>query len=133
MIKPLKGKKRFSDVYKHGLSFYEKPLKAIVCFKKKPCFELKTEDDNLVFVGVSISKRKAKKAVVRNRIKRLLRESVSQVVNERGKQNFMELQSIILLWYYAPHKPSMISLNDVLPVVRKVFDSISEHLVKINR
>jgi ribonuclease P protein component len=130
MIKPLKGKKHFSDVFKHGIGFYEKPLKAIVCIKANPCFEINCDDYDTVFLGVAVSKRTAKKAVVRNRIKRLLRESVRHVVRERGNQSMMDLQSIILLWYYAPPKPSQISLKDVLPVVNKMFDRISDHLNK---
>jgi len=131
MIKPLKGKKHFSDVYKQGISFYDKPLKAIVCFKARPCFEIESDDDEAVYLGVAVSKRTAKKAVVRNRIKRLLRESIRHVVSERGDQSILDLQSIILLWYYAPAKPAMITLKDVLPVVKKVFDRISDHLIKI--
>jgi ribonuclease P protein component len=121
MIDSLKGKKNFSDVYKHGISFYEKPAKAIVCFSSEPCLKHCSEK---VLLGVSVSKRTAKKAVVRNRIKRLLRESVSHVAKENNKDCFRGLQSVILIWYYAPSKPALISLKDVLPVVQKIFDRI---------
>lgn len=129
MIKPLKGKKRFSNAYKLGVNFYDKPAKARVCFKNKVCFELAPDEENILFLGVSVSKRTAKKAVVRNRIKRLLRESVRHVAKEHDKACLEAISSIIIMWYYAPTKPGMIGLNEVLPVIRSLFDNICEYLL----
>ncbi len=128
MIKPLKEKNRFSSGYKNGQSFYEKPAKAIICIKDSPCFQIKPGDEDIIYLGVSVSKRTAKKAVVRNRIKRLLRESVRHVAKEEDPDCLRKLQSIILIWYNAPDMPSLISLNDVLPIVQKLFDRIREYV-----
>lgn len=132
MIRPLKGKKRFSNAYRLGVNFYKKPAKARVCFKNTACFKLEPGEENTLFIGVSISKRTAKKAVVRNRIKRLLRESVRRIAKEYDKACIEAISSIIIMWYYAPKKPGMIGLNEVLPVVRRLFDEICKYLLNID-
>lgn len=128
MIRPLKKKKRFSNVYEFGVNFYEKPAKAIVCFENENCFDKEHGEEDFFFLAVSVSKRTAKKAVVRNRIKRLLRESVRHVAKKRDQDCFYGIKGMILIWYHAPPRPSQIRLKDVLPVIEKLFDKICEYL-----
>lgn len=128
MIRPLKKKKRFSGVFEHGVKFYEKPAKAIVCYADDNCFDKEPGEDDVFFLAVSVSKRTAKKAVVRNRIKRLLRESVRHVAKKKDQDCFNGIKGMILIWYHAPPRPSLIGLKDVLPVIEKLFDRICEYL-----
>ena len=64
----LKSKKLISELYAEGKSIKAFPLK-LVYLKKS------YESDFRAQVGVTVSKRNFKKAVDRNRIKRLMRES----------------------------------------------------------
>ena len=64
----LKSRKLLNGVFAHG--------KSISCYPIKLIYQrVQTPLDNLIQVGVGVSSRHFKKAVDRNRIKRLLRES----------------------------------------------------------
>ncbi|MEM9679876.1 MAG: ribonuclease P protein component [Bacteroidota bacterium] len=64
----LKSKKLIETLFKEGKSVIAYPLKLIY-------LETEFEDDVMIKTAVSVSKRLHKKAVHRNRIKRLLREA----------------------------------------------------------
>ena len=63
----LKSRKQIDLLFKDGKSFTINPLKTIYRFIPA--------DEGIIQVGVSVSKRNFKKAVDRNRIKRLMREA----------------------------------------------------------
>ena len=63
----LKSKKQLDKIFATGKSFTVFPLKII--------YNLVDEQDNIIKTGVGVSSRFFKKAVHRNRIKRLLREA----------------------------------------------------------
>ena len=63
----LKSKKQLDRLFKIGKSFTVFPVKVF--------FVLVDEQDNIIKTGVGVSSRHFKKAVHRNRIKRLLREA----------------------------------------------------------
>jgi len=63
----LKGKKHLDRLFKSGKSFTVFPVKVFFVFGG--------EQDNIIKTGVGVSSRHFKKAVHRNRIKRLLREA----------------------------------------------------------
>jgi len=67
-IEKLKSKKLLDDLFTSGKKLNEYPIKLV--YK-----QLDFEDDVLIKAGVSVPKRNFKKAVDRNRIKRLLREA----------------------------------------------------------
>jgi len=64
----LKSKKLLDELFTSGKKLNEYPIKLV--YK-----QLNFEDDVLIKAGVSVPKRNFKKAVDRNRIKRLLREA----------------------------------------------------------
>jgi len=64
----LKSKKLLDELFTSGKKINEYPIKLV--YK-----QLNFEDDVLIKAGVSVPKRNFKKAVDRNRIKRLLREA----------------------------------------------------------
>ena len=67
-IKKLKGKKIISNLFENGLSYEFNSLTIFYLKEKKPL--------NFVYFTVSVPKKIHKNAVTRNKIKRLLRESV---------------------------------------------------------
>ena len=67
-IKKLKGKKIISNLFENGLSYEYKSLTLFYLKEKKPL--------NFVYFSVSVPKKVHKNAVARNKIKRLIRESV---------------------------------------------------------
>ena len=67
-IKKLKGKKIISNLFENGLSHEYDSLTLFYLKEKKPI--------NFVYFSVSVPKKIHKNAVTRNKIKRLVRESV---------------------------------------------------------
>ena len=63
----LKSKKQLDQLFQKGKSFTVFPVKVF--------YALADEQDNVIKTGVGVSSRHFKKAVQRNRIKRLLREA----------------------------------------------------------
>lgn len=125
-IQSIKGYNSFSNVFKAGAIIKYYPLIASVAYDLSqidltPYRYEKMSQPNTLFIGVTISKRRAKKAVVRNRVKRLLRESVRLVLQEFATQDIcINYKCLCLSWLKAPAKPSQICLYDVLPTVRDV-------------
>ncbi|MGA2297541.1 MAG: ribonuclease P protein component [FCB group bacterium] len=119
MLKPIKGKKIFSQVYQSGKRFYEKDASAIACFRGK--LPESVSNDLITYYAVVIGKRTEKKAVVRNRIKRLLRESIKLSFKEFEDYNKI-FEYLIVGWKTSPGHPGLIHLKDVEPVVRKLLN-----------
>ncbi len=115
---PLKGYKVFDKVFQSGKKLYSGSAASVICF------DFSADYDGNVHLGVTISKRLAKKAVIRNRIKRLLRESVRLAIkqlNQRG--TIIPIDQMIISWRQAPDMPSKIRLADVMPHVIKIIQS----------
>ena len=80
--------------------------------------------------GISVPKRNAKKAVVRNRTKRLVRESLIHLVqNDIDKVLAFEKFVIIRTEKLPPH-PKLIRLDQIEPEVIKLFDRALEAVNK---
>ncbi len=74
----LKSEKKFSDVYQNGKRIYSGNI-ILTISKVKDSSSERTQDINneeIVEFAVVVGKRTSKSAVIRNRIKRLLRESI---------------------------------------------------------
>lgn len=117
-LKSLKGFNAFPKAFRSGKKFGNNV--SIASF----CFNINNEEPNTeVSFGVSISKKTAKRAVVRNRIKRLLRESIRQIINSPELSDKSEIFKIVIInWKIAPQKAGMISLDDVKPKVKDLFN-----------
>lgn len=90
-LEKLKSRKLVEELFARGNSIHVFPIRVFYKFLPLP------EDDRVfIEVGVSVSKRNFKKAVDRNRIKRLLREAyrlqkqeLIRVLKEQGKKGFV--------------------------------------------
>ncbi len=137
-LKSIKGKRAFSRIFENGKHFFEKEGKAVICYRKpgnrNPDAESADEINTFIILNyaVLITKRNSKKAVVRNRIKRLLRESLRQAVKDIGAERVKVIQDVILLWRYAPGHPKLINLNHVIPVVKKLLEKACNDYSKEN-
>ena len=127
--KPIKGYNSFSAVFKAGQKLKTEQIFCSVVFNGN------TEIDKIhtIYYGVSISKKIAKKAVVRNRVKRLLRESVRLLLKEFEARDLIFINSIILIWQIAPKHSSEISLDCVLPAVKNILEQASYLYKKKNK
>ncbi len=63
----LKSRKKIQQIFKEGSSFYEYPFRVYLM--------ISVPDENFLQAGFSVSKKYFKRAVHRNRVKRLMREA----------------------------------------------------------
>ncbi|MFM8771400.1 MAG: ribonuclease P protein component [Candidatus Kapaibacterium sp.] len=118
--RPLKGFGAFEDTLRSGRRLTAGPLSLTAV-----TLEESAEEPTTVRVGVTIAKRIAPRAVVRNRIKRLLRESVRRQVAERGDQlQARRISCIIFNWRQAPSSAMKLHLADVEPYISEAFDEL---------
>lgn len=131
----LKGATPFSATMRTGKRFTCGIVTVVVRFRP---LTNDTASKQEVGVGVSIRKKTAKKATVRNRAKRLLRVSVRQILSEFESLGYFETGSpferIIVFCNSAPRVPSLLRLNDILVDVRCALTAAIEYYQqRINR
>ncbi len=117
-IEPIKGYRNFSEAFKYGKKFSSGPCLASISFAES--------DKNLLY-GVSVGRRTSKKAVIRNKIKRLLRESLRIWLLEKTETS---LKTVILSWREAPQHPALIKLDEVKPKVDQILNNAVDYYTK---
>ena len=150
-LKSIKGFEAFSRIYQNARKFHAENI-SIAYIKpekvKKVNFNLEVpvivdfvnfNTDNIlkidVYFGVTIAKKNCKKAVVRNRIKRLLREAVAQyfLQSESTNKDINTLYNkfhnahFVLSARYKLTSPSQIHLKDIQPEVTYLINQILKH------
>jgi len=108
VVRPLKGYRSFEDVLRSGRRVTSGPL--LLAALPGQASERQT------MLGVGVPKRVARKAVTRNRIKRLLRLAFR--TSCAGELARLEGAHVVCLWRNAPEHPALISLPDVERHVR---------------
>ena len=77
----------------------------------------------MVELLIVVRKKVARKSVVRNRVRRLVREALRRQLGEMEKQNApVPVQTIIILWNSAPSRPSMLRLESVSQILRPLIE-----------
>ncbi len=131
-LSPIKGKKTFEKIFAQAKKFRSDSINAFICFRS-----YLPNNENItvnIYYAVSVSKKIAKKAVVRNRIKRLLRESLRySIIQPFFCENFILIENIVLIWRKPILSPGHIRLNDVIPELFEVLKSaINYYTEKVN-
>ena len=126
-LQPLKGYNAFGHVFETGKRFAGGSVTAFTVFGDPA----KTvQKQQLLRFGVTARKR-TRPAVLRNRIKRLLRESLRQIAHDYDRAGeVLPFQEIVLIWNAVPRKPSLLRLHAVLPAVRDVVDRATRYYRK---
>ncbi len=101
----LKSKKLIQELFNGGKMLSEFPVKVI--YKK-----INFEDDVLLKIGVSVSKRNFKHAVDRNKIKRLLRETYR--LNKKIAHQNVHQKHVCMILYLGKKKPEYEALNVIM-------------------
>jgi len=108
----LKSKKHIEQLFNEGKSVTAFPLRLVY---------LKTvyEDGSVLKTGVSVSKRNHKKAVTRNRIKRLLREAYR--LNNPKYFNKSETSYAFMILYIGKDEPNFKTINKTMVLLFEKF------------
>lgn len=133
----LKGFEAFQDVLSRGKRFTSQGITGFVLFK--PATEAGSDlASNTIYFGVTAKKR-TRPAVMRNRIKRLLRESLRLSIKKNLPRKPTQkiqvpvqemVEAIVLIGMYIPEKPQMLHLQDVLPGVQTILKRAKEYYHK---
>ena len=108
----LKSKKLIEQLFEEGRSVSQFPLRLVF-------LETTFEDAAQVKAGVSVSKRNFKTAVVRNRIKRLLRESYR--LNKNAYFNNLTTHYALMILYIGKDKPTHKLIDDKMKQLLQTF------------
>ncbi|MFN8361742.1 MAG: ribonuclease P protein component [Candidatus Kapaibacterium sp.] len=136
-IAPLKGKTAFASTMRTGKRFTSHTITAIVTFRMSSehrGIPAAGDAGSTIILGVSIRKKTAKKSTVRNRAKRLLRQSVRMVMREFSDAGiFAEgcpFDKIIVFSNSAPPVASLLHLENILGDVRAVLQAAYDYSQK---
>ena len=125
ILKPIKGFNAFGYVFKAGKKISNNDALMVVC--KKEILEMQKKNNtsnciDCIYYGVTVPKKIAKKAVVRNRIKRLMRESLRKYFNNLEGDFEIQIKYLIIVWKYAPAHPALIGFNNVYPAIESLLN-----------
>ena len=117
-LQAIKGKSKFDELFKSSIKIKNKDCLALIKTESTQN-ENNPNANRIIFYAVAISKKTAKKAVIRNRIKRLIRESFRQLLMEESNL-FSNISNIIVIWRWAPTHSNLIGLKEVKQSVRSI-------------
>lgn len=128
---PIKGFNSFKKAYSLSKKYRYDNFTIAICPRNVDLLiKGKNPSPNKIYCGISIPKKIFKKAVVRNRIKRLIKETLRQYI--KINQNNPNLQAIlvILVIWNGPiiQNPRQIKLNDVQLLITNALDQIVEKM-----
>jgi ribonuclease P protein component len=117
-LQTIKKANAFKEIFLKGKKFSNENATAVIGYRDKDFQDYKSSEPKEIIINyaVTISKKNAKKAVVRNRIKRLLRVSLYKILIKNEPEDF-PFESIIIIWKTAPGHPALIKLENVQPAV----------------
>ncbi|WP_299548986.1 ribonuclease P protein component [Seonamhaeicola sp.] len=106
----LKSKKLIDQLFTEGQSVSAFPIRLVY-------MKMGFEDDVMVKAGVSVSKKHFKRAVDRNRIKRLLREAYR--LNKSDYFNNITTQYALMILYIGKEEPTFLQVETKM---KQLFD-----------
>jgi len=110
--KSLKSKLLIDILFSKGKTIHVYPVRLVY-------FEKKIESDEKFLVGFSVSKKRFKRAVDRNRIKRLMREAF------RLQQHDLQLNNkILMMWIFTGKK---------IPEYQEIYNCFSKIISDLNK
>lgn len=131
---PLKGFNSFKKAYELAKKYRFDNLFIAVCAKPNELL-IKGKEPNpyKIYVGISVPKKSFKKAVVRNRIKRLIKVSLRNFIkSNQNNEQLIKTQAILITWNGQQiNNPRQIKLTDVEPKLYNAFDIILNKMKKI--
>ena len=114
----LKSRKVIDSLFSNGHSFTVFPLKVI--------YKIETDKEGTLQAGVAVSTRQFKKAVDRNRIKRLMRESYR--IQKNDLKDMVGLQKVNLYVFFIYLDKTITIHSDLNETMKKCLDRLQQKL-----
>jgi ribonuclease P protein component len=121
-VKSLKGRVQTSAAFRRGRKF---AAGNAILYVRPRRFATDSDaplnPDHCIFIVCTVRKKEAPRAVLRNRVKRLIRESIRAWISAFTVENTdFPLLTIAVQWMRPPASPRQISLADVQPVIHEL-------------
>lgn len=121
-VVPIKGITNFSNAVRYGKRFSTSRCMITVHYSDEP--------QDIIHYGIIVRKKIARTSVMRNRIKRLLRESIRLWASELTEETLF-LTSVMMTWNAIPKHPMLIDLSDVQPdITRLLTEAIAYNVIR---
>jgi len=128
-VKSLKGYNAFSKVIVNGKKIKVDDLTSFFIYNDNKLNFLKSSNPDLIYIGVTSSKRGNKKAVLRNRIKRLLRVAVSEFITKDIVKYKIIKYAVFMYNKKIPYS-NFVKLSDIEPLVERALNKAVEYKLK---
>jgi len=128
-VKSLKGYNAFSKVIVNGKKIKVDDLTSFFIYNDNKLNFLKSSNHDLIYIGVTSSKRGNKKAVLRNRIKRLLRVAVSEFITKDVVKYKIIKYAVFMYNKKIPYS-NFVKLSDIEPLVERALNKAVEYKLK---
>jgi len=148
-LESLKGSEAFAAVFKHGTRFAYRGITAFVVFRAPERQNAGSADapttnsaEQIHAMGVPVTlhfgvtaKKRTRPAVLRNRIKRLLRESLRHSIrrlleHSQHLEGFACIERLVLVCNIIPERPTMLRLQALAPLVERILKQALAHVAQ---
>jgi ribonuclease P protein component len=133
----LKGRNNFLEVFKRGKAYNSSTASALLIFRADPIKKggiINNPEKLKVQIAVVIKKRNCKKAVIRNRIRRLVRESLRKSLSEEEFSKIpIYVDKMVIIWKKAPEHAKLIKLKDAERTVSLLLEKIDNSIKLISK
>lgn len=127
-MKPIKGKLLFDGIFRRSKKIANKTIAAYIVFDGKQ--ERKRRNSSKIKTlnyAIMVKKRYVKKAVTRNRIKRLCRVATREIFAEMPDEKLLSsIKYIVLTWGKTVDKTKDISLDEVKSALSEIMTNAKD-------
>jgi ribonuclease P protein component len=140
-LKSIKGFGVFDIIYKNSIRVHSANL-TLAYLKPQKVTDLNLLPNNsnpidntnqiTIYLGATIGKKNSKKAVSRNRVKRLIREAIAIYIKHNNNDTIklsyrLNNAFIVISARYKLNNPKSICLDDIQPEINQLLDRILNH------
>jgi len=128
-VKSLKGYNAFSKVIVNGKKIKVDDLTSFFIYNDNKLNFLKSSNHDLIYIGVTSSKKGNKKAVLRNRIKRLLRVAVREFI-AKDVVKYKIIKYAVFMYNKKIPYSNFVKLSDIELLVERALNKAVEYKLK---
>ncbi len=127
MLRSIKGKNKFREVFTtSSKKIYADNAYCFVLFNKN--YNNEPEQENCLNYAVIVKKKTAKKAVCRNRAKRLMREVLRKALPEmESKRYYKAIKYLVIYWAKPMMSPKLLRYQDVEIAIAQLLEKVENY------